>query len=146
MVSAQSACRLPSSYLPLVSQDITAGRPSAGQGQPSCAVERLTSTMSVCVWPRSGSERGGRPGFSEIWTQRSPPSWGKGQGDQGLGIGSGSSSSSTGESGVRRRRWSGTGRGESRLRKASGRDQVLSAVRDGSLGGGTNGQGQGVQA
>lgn len=72
-MSAHSACRLPSSYLPLVSQDITAGRPSAGQGQPSCAVERLTSAMSVCVWPRSGSERRGRPGFSEI-----PPFMGQG--------------------------------------------------------------------
>lgn len=85
-MSAQSACRLPSSYLPLVSQDITAGRPSAGQGQPSCAVERLTSAMSVCVWPRSGSEKRGRPGFSEIWTQRSPLHGARGKGTKAWGL------------------------------------------------------------
>lgn len=123
-MSVQSVCRLPSSYLPLPSQDITAGRPSGGQGQPSCVVERLTSAASacVCVWHQSRSKMGRDVQDSLRSGPRDPPSLGEGV--RGPRLGDWQQQQQHRGTRQRRRpektRRAGTGRGESRLRKAGG--------------------------
>lgn len=67
----RSVCRLPSSYLPLFSQNITAGRPSGDQGQPSCAVERPLATRPGGCGPGPGQREEGRTDVQD--SQRSGP-------------------------------------------------------------------------
>lgn len=137
MVSVQSVCRLPSSYLPLPSQDITAGRPSGGQGQPSCAVERLTSAASacVCVWHQSRSKMGRDVQDSLRSGPRDPPSLGeRGKGAKAWGLAAAAAApgnqaaAATGEDPS-----GGHGTWGIAIAKGGRWDQVLSAVRDGSV-------------
>lgn len=94
----------------------------------------LTSATSVCgcgPGPGQRAEGDGRPGFSEIWTQRSPLHGGRAKRTKAWGLAApGNQAAGGGDRRAVRRARDG---GESRLREAGGRHQVLSAVRDGSV-------------